>query len=346
MANKKGEIRFGMAGIKNVGEAAVKSIEAERIANGPYSSIFDMTRRINSHMVNKRCMESLARAGAFDAFENTHRAQYFYQENSDDLIFLEKIIRHATDYHARKDSMQQSLFGEAEEIHFKELTLPECRPWSKLEQLKFEKDVTGFYLSGHPLDDYQFEMEQFCNKTIEDLKQDLKPLKGKEIAFAGIVIEANHKIGKTGKPYGSFVVEDYFNFISLTMFSEEYLRWKHLLEEGQYVFLKARIESRFDSPDQMTIRINQVILLSEVMEKFSKVLSLTLILNELTVDTISKLHQAAKQSKGKCNMRIRVHDPEENVTIDLPSRKYRVNPKEMINALVELPEVHVRVFGE
>jgi DNA polymerase-3 subunit alpha len=346
VANKKGEIRFGMAGIKNVGEAAVKSIEAERIANGPYSSIFDMTRRINSHMVNKRCMESLARAGAFDAFENTHRAQYFYQENSDDLIFLEKIIRHATDYHARKDSMQQSLFGEAEEIHFKELTLPECRPWSKLEQLKFEKDVTGFYLSGHPLDDYQFEMEQFCNKTIEDLKQDLKPLKGKEIAFAGIVIEANHKIGKTGKPYGSFVVEDYFNFISLTMFSEEYLRWKHLLEEGQYVFLKARIESRFDSPDQMTIRINQVILLSEVMEKFSKVLSLTLILNELTVDTISKLHQAAKQSKGKCNMRIRVHDPEENVTIDLPSRKYRVNPKEMINALVELPEVHVRVFGE
>jgi DNA polymerase-3 subunit alpha len=346
VANKRGEIRFGMAGIKNVGEAAVKSIAEERVANGPYVSIFDMTRRINSHMVNKRCMESLAKAGAFDCFENTHRAQYFFQENTDDLIFLEKIIRHATDYHARKDSMQQSLFGEAEEIHFKELTLPECRPWSKLEQLKFEKDVTGFYMSGHPLDDYQFEMEQFCNKTIEDLKQDLKPLKGKEITFAGIVIEANHKIGKTGKPYGSFVVEDYFNFISLTMFSEEYLKWKHMLEEGQYVFLKARIESRFDSPDQMTIRISQVILLSEVMEKFSKTLSLTLVLKELTPETIHKLHQAAKQHKGKCNMRIRVHDPEENVTIDLPSRKFRVNPREMIRALAEASEIHIRIFGE
>ncbi|MCX6267642.1 MAG: DNA polymerase III subunit alpha [Bacteroidetes bacterium] len=346
VANKKGEIRFGMAGIKNVGEAAVKSIVDERITNGPYSSIFDMTRRINSHMVNKRCMESLAKAGAFDCFENTHRAQYFYQENSDDLIFLEKIIRHATDYHARKDSIQQSLFGEAEEFHFKEITLPECRPWSKLEQLKFEKDVTGFYMSGHPLDDYQFEMDQFCNKTIEDLKQDLKPLKGKEITFAGIVIEANHKIGKTGKPYGSFVVEDYFNFISLTMFSEEYLKWKHMLEEGQYVFLKARIESRFDSPDQMTIRINQVILLSEVMEKFTKVLSLTIILNELMADTIYKLHQAASKSKGKCQMRIRVHDPEENITIDLPSKKYKVNPKEMIRALTEMPEIQIRVFGE
>ncbi|MDP1623569.1 MAG: DNA polymerase III subunit alpha [Bacteroidales bacterium] len=346
VANKKGEIRFGMAGIKNVGEAAVKSIVAERIANGPYSSIFDMTRRINSHMVNKRCMESLAKAGAFDCFENTHRAQYFFQENSDDLIFLEKIIRHATDYHARKDSIQQSLFGEEEEIHFEEVTLPDCRPWSKLEQLKFEKEVTGFYMSGHPLDDYYLEMENFCSKTIEDLKQDLKPLKGKDVTFAGIVIEANHRIGKTGKPYGSFVVEDYFNFISLTMFSEEYLKWKHMLEEGQYVFLKARIEPRFDNPDQMTIRINQVVLLPDVMEKFSKTLSLTVLLDELTVDTIHKLHEATKQHKGICHMRIRVHDPEENITIDLPSRKYRINAREMIRTLTELPEIQFRVIGD
>ena len=345
-ANKKGEIRFGMAGIKNVGEAAVTSLVEERTANGPYASIFDMTRRINSHTVNKRCMESLAKAGAFDCFENTHRAQYFYQENSDDMTFLEKLIRHATDYHARKDSMQQSLFGEAEEVHFPELTMPDCRPWSKLEQLKFEKEVTGFYMSGHPLDDYKYEMDQFCSKTIEDLKQDLKPLKGKDITFAGIVIDANHKIGKTGKPYGSFVVEDYFNFISLTMFSEEYLKWKHMLGEGQYVFLKARIESRFDSPDQMTIRINQVTLLPEVMEKFSKVLSLTLTLSDLALETIHKLHHAAKLHKGKCLMRIRIQDPVENFTIDLPSKKYKVNPKDMINALAEMPEIQFRVFGE
>jgi DNA polymerase-3 subunit alpha len=346
VANKKGEIRFGMAGIKNVGEAAVRSIAEERIAHGPYANIFDLTRRINSHAVNKRCMESLAKAGAFDCFENTHRAQYFFQENSDDLIFLEKIIRHATDYHARKDSMQQSLFGEAEEIQLKELSLPECRPWSKLEQLKFEKDVTGFYMSGHPLDDYLVELNQFCNVTIEDLKQDLKPLKGKDITFAGIVIEANHKIGKTGKPYGSFVVEDYFNFISLTLFSEEYLKFKHFLEEGQYVFLKARVESRFDNADQMTIRVNQVLLLSDVMEKFSKVISLTMAINDLTVDTIYKLHHFAKQHKGRCHLRIRVLDPDENVTIDLPSRKYKVNAREMISALNDFPEIQVRVIGE
>ncbi|MCK9219387.1 MAG: DNA polymerase III subunit alpha [Bacteroidales bacterium] len=346
VANKKGEIRFGMAGIKNVGEAAVQSIVEERVKNGPFANIFDLTRRVNSHMVNKRCMESLAKAGAFDCFENTHRSQYFYQENSDDLLFLEKILRHATDFHARKDSMQQSLFGESEEVQLKELALPDCRPWTKLEQLKYEKEVTGFYMSGHPLDDFRFEIEQFCNVSIDELKQDLKPFKGKEITFAGIVIEAQHKTGKTGKSYGSFAVEDYFNFIHLMVFSEEYLKWKHFLEEGQYVFIKARIESRFDNPDQMSIRVNNIILLSEVMDKLAKVLYLTIGLDELSVETVKTLHQLTKQHKGKCALRIRILDVIDNVAVDLPSKKYRVNAREMIHALSELPDIQVKVIGD
>ena len=345
-ANRKGEIRFGMAGIKNVGEAAVKSIVEERTLNGPFSSIFDVTRRINSHLINKRCMESLARAGAFDCFENTHRAQYFHQENSEDSIFLEKVMRHAADYHARKDSIQQSLFGEEEEVSFREISLPDCRPWSKLEQLKYEKDVTGFYMSGHPLDDYRLEMEQYCSVTVEDLKQDLKPFKGRELTFAGTVIEANHRIGKTGKPYGSFVVEDYYNFISLTVFSEDYLRWKHMLAEGQYVFVKARVEQRFEAPDQLVLRIGQMTLLAEVLEKFTRTISLTIQVADITPDLVKKLHGLAKQHKGKCQLRIRIQDVEEQVTVDLPSRKFKVNPKEFIPELAALPEIHVRIFGE
>ena len=119
-----------------------------------------------------------------------------------------------------------------------------------------------------------------------------------------------------------------------------------MLEAGQYVFLKARIESRFDSPDQMSIRVNQVTLLPEVLEKFSKMLSVTVFLNDLSVESISKLVQAAKFHKGKCSMRIRIHDPLENTTIDLPSKKFRVNPKEMIGALAEMPEFQVRVVGK
>ncbi len=346
VVNKRGEIRFGMAGIKNVGEAAVQSLIEERSKNGPYTSIFDISRRVNSHTLNKRCLESLAKAGAFDCFEDTHRAQYFYQENSDDQIFLEKIIRHATEYHARKDSMQQSLFGEAEEVQLKELSLPECRPWSKLEQLKFEKEITGFYMSGHPLDDYRLEMDQFCNVTIENLKSDLRPLKGKEVAFAGIIIETNHKIGKTGKPYGSFIVEDYYNFMSLTVFSEEYLRWKHFLDEGQYVFIKARIEPRFDNPDQLVVRVNTITLLPEVIEKNARGLLVTLRLNELIPDLIVVLQQLVKKNKGKGYLRIRISDEDENLLIDLPSRKFRVNIKEMVIALALNPEIQMRILTD
>jgi DNA polymerase-3 subunit alpha len=345
VANKRGEIRFGMAGIKNVGEAAVQALVDERKKNGPFTSIFDLTRRVSSHNVNKRCLESLARAGAFDCFENTHRAQYFYQENSDDSPFLDKIIRHTADYHARKDSMQVSLFGDEESVHFSELNLPECRPWSKLEQLKYEKEVTGFYMSGHPLDDYQFEIEHYCNVNIDDLKQDLKPFKGKDISFAGIVIESQHKVGKTGKPFGSFVVEDYFNYIQLTVFSEEFLKWKHFLDEGQYLFIKARVEGRFDNPDQLSVRVNQVILLPEILEKFCKVVSLTISLDEINENMISRLQESAGKHPGNSRFRIRLTDPEEGFSIDLPSRKYRVNPKEVIDELRSFPEINIRVEG-
>ncbi len=344
VANKKGEIRFGMAGIKNVGESAVEALVQERAKNGPFQSIFDLTRRISSHLINKRCLESLAKAGAFDCFENSHRAQYFYQENSEDSAFLDKIVRHTADYHARKESMQVSLFGDSEEIQLTELTLPECRPWSKLDQLKHEKEVTGFYMSGHPLDDYQFEMQHYCNVNIDMLKQDLKPFRGKDIAFAGIVIESQHKTGKTGKPFGSFVVEDYYNFIALTVFSEDFLKWKHLLEEGQYVFIKARVEGRYDNPDQLSVRISHVQLLPELLEKNCKTISLTTTLDDITPEMIRALHGMANGIKGGTRLRIRIIDNYEGISVDLPSRKFRVNAKEFFESARLIPELEVRII--
>ena len=249
------------------------------------------------------------------------------------------------DFHARKDSMQQSLFGDSDEVNYPEISLPDCRPWSKLEQLKFEKEVTGFYMSGHPLDDFQFEIEQFCTVTIEDLKQDMKPLRGKEITFAGIVLEATHKIGKTGKPFGTFIIEDYYNFISINIFSEDYLRWKHLLEAGQYLFLRGRIESRFDNPDQLVVKVTQINLLQEVLEKMTKALVITFPLNDITPEIVTKLLSRAKQSKGRSALRIRIVDPIENIVIEMPSRKYKVNPREFINLMNDLYEFPIRAIG-
>ncbi|MFH1160328.1 MAG: DNA polymerase III subunit alpha [bacterium] len=344
--NKKDEIRFGMAGIKNVGESAVMSIVEERIKNGPFTSIFDLTTRVNSHAVNKRCLEALAKAGAFDCFEHTHRAQYFYQEPGDETIFLEKIIRHANDHLARKNSAQQSLFGEEVETGLAELTLPECQPWSRIEQLKHEKEITGFYMTGHPLDDFKVEMESFCTVTLEKLKADMKEFKNKDVSFAGTVIAAAHKMGKNAKPYGTFTVEDYLDSINLFIYSEDYLKWRHLLEEGMFVHVKARVENRFDTPDQLRVKVTSMALLSEVMEKYARNLSVNVVLNELTGEVVRKIHEVAKSHRGKTNLRIRISDPEDNLTIDLPSRKFKVNPKEMMDLLLDSEEFEVRVFQE
>jgi len=337
--NRRGEIRFGMAGIKNVGEAAVMAITEERKKNGPFTSIFDFTRRISSHHINKRCMEALARAGAFDCFEGTHRAQLFHKENGDETTFLESVLRHATDFHSRQASSQQSLFGEAEVVEMVDLKLPDCPPWSRREQLRYEKEITGFYMSGHPLDEFKLEIGHFCNVTTEQLKSDLRPFKGKEVSFAGTVIAVTHKVGKNGKPFGSFVIEDYTDFVSVSLFSEDYLRFKHMMEEGQHVFIKLKIEPRYDNPDQLNLRVQHVSLLAEVLEKNSKMLILTFPVSELNDGTVELVYQLVKKHKGKCQLRIRVFDPEESISIDLPSKKFRVNAKEIVNSLMDFPGI-------
>jgi len=343
VVNKRGEIRFGMAGIKNVGEAAVGNIIAEREKNGPFSDIFDLTRRVTSHHLNKRSLESLAKAGAFDCFEGSHRAQYFYQENSDDSIFLEKVIRNAADYHARQSSMQQSLFGDAEEVQIRLPALPDCRPWTKLELLKEEKEVTGFYMTGHPLDDFYDELNNLCNSTIEDLKSDLKPFRGKEVVFGGVVLEANQRTGKTGKPYGSFVVEDYLNFMTLNVFSEDYMKWQHLLKEGLFLFIRARVEPRYDNPDQFTLRVLHISLLEEAFEKFAKLVVMTIPLQTITAEFTDKLFRIAREHKGKCPLKLRIYDEQEHITIELPSKKVRVNPRDFLLACKPFQEIQIRV---
>ncbi len=337
--NRRGEIRFGMAGIKNVGEAAVMAITDERKKHGPFFSIFDFTRRISSHHINKRCMEALAKAGAFDGFDGMHRAQLFHKENGDETTFLESVIRHATDYHSRKSSSQQSLFGEAEVVEMVDLRLPDCPPWSRLEQLRYEKEITGFYMSGHPLDDYKLEIDQFCDVTTEQLKADLRPYKGKEVCFAGTVVSATHKTGKTGKPFGSFAIEDYVDFVSVSLFSEDYLRFKHFMEEGQHVFIRVKIEPRYDNPDQLTLKVLHVSLLAEVIEKHARSLTLTFPIEELNAETVDKIQKLVKHHKGKCQLRIRVADPMETFIIELPSKRFRVNAKELIQAMADFPGI-------
>ena len=341
--NKTGEIRFGMAGIKNVGENAVLSIIEERKKNGDFKDIVDFITRIDLRSVNRRCIESLAKAGAFDCFTGTHRAQYFIQQNGEEANFLEKLIKFGNDFQARASSSQHSLFGDEDKTMIPTIEIPPCEPLTKLEQLRQEKEIIGFYLTGHPMDDFRLEIDNFCNVSVGDLRMDLKSYKGKEVTFAGTVISSTHKTGKTGKPYGAFVVEDYFDSIQLNLFSEEYLRLKHFLDAGTYVFIKGKVEARFDSPDQFSLRVNSISLLSEIFEKNAKTLTLILSLKELQGETVSTLKSTVKKHKGKCALRIQIKDEEEKLNVELPSKKFRIDAKELALELNKFPEIQVKI---
>jgi len=244
--NKKGEIRFGIGAIKGVGENAVNALIEERQANGPFENILDLTRRVNLRTVSRRSLEALAMAGAFDNFEGTHRAQYFQKENGDGLSFLEKVMKHAAEFQALKSGIQVSLFGGDSDEQMPEVKMPVCEPWSNLEQLRNEKEVTGFYMSGHPLDDYKAELAAFSKNTISDIREEnIKRLLGQQVVFGGIISSVNHRISKQNKPYGSFVIEDIDDSIQLTLFSEDYLRMKYLLEKAWLCWLPEQCRNGF-----------------------------------------------------------------------------------------------------
>jgi DNA polymerase-3 subunit alpha len=343
VVNKKGQIRFGMAGIKNVGENAVQSIIEERTENGPFRDIFEFLSRVDLRSVNKRSLESLAKAGGFDSFPGTHRAQYFYKIPGEEVFFLEKLLRYANDVQARASSRQHSLFGGEQEVMLPRIELPACAPWKKMDQLKFEKEIIGFYMSGHPLDEFRLEIENFCTVSVGELKTDMKLFKGREVIFAGIITEATHRTGKTGKPFGTFIVEDYFDSIQIMLFSEEFLKMKHFLEVDSFVHIKARVESRYDAPDQMNLRINTVTMLQEVFEKFAKSITVSLSLQDVTKENIAFLHTLARKHKGKNLLRIQVKDDEERLCVELPSKKFRVEAKEFSRGLTGSPDFSFKI---
>ena len=233
--NDDNAIRFGMGAVKGVGESAVSAIIESR-KESKYNSIFDFAKRVDLRSANKKAFDSLVLAGAFDSIDSAHRAQYFC-ENEEGQTFIEKAIRFGSKYQERKNSAQTNLFADFGEMSLAEPEFPQCENWTKLNQLKKEKDVVGIYISGHPLDEYMDSVRFFSNIKLNDLKN-LNPLIDKEVRIAGIIGEVEHKISKNGKGWATFILEDYYESYELRIFGEEYLKFKHFLIENNFVCLK------------------------------------------------------------------------------------------------------------
>jgi DNA polymerase III subunit alpha len=325
VVNNKGEIRFGLGAIKGVGEGAVENIVMERDTGGPFKNIFDFSKRVNLRAVNKRVFESLAKAGAFDGFPDCHRAQFFFSDDHGLTNFIDRIIRHTNQVIQRENTSQMNLFDNNEEVHFPDPEMPECPMWDKLEMLRHEKDVTGMYISGHPLDDYKIQINHLCSIGIGDLKN-LYALKNKEVSFAGIITSAIHKHTKTGKPYGSFQIEDYSDSHQLFLFSEDYLKMKHFLEDQQFVYIKAKIQENRFNTNQIEIKVKSIELLSDLAEKTLTELTLFLPISDVDDALLNHLLKNIRNHAGKSRLKVKIVDRTESNNLDLVSRKIKIEP--------------------
>jgi DNA polymerase-3 subunit alpha len=243
----------------------------------------------------------LALAGGFDGFTETHRAQYFHHDG-DGITFLEKAIRYGSKFQENENSSQVSLFGDASEVQIAEPQVPPCDEWSTMEKLAKEKEVVGIYISGHPLDDYKFEMKYFCSTKLESLKN-LEQHLGKNLSFGGIVTNVQHRTAKNGKGWATFVLEGYDESYEFRIFDEEYLKYRHFLLQNQFVYFKINVKEGWVNREtgkksDPRIQFLDAKMLADVLPTFAKKLILMFPINEVKERVITELNQIFSENKG------------------------------------------------
>ncbi|MDK2773245.1 MAG: DNA polymerase III subunit alpha, partial [Flavobacterium sp.] len=305
--NEDYAVRFGMGAIKGVGQGAVDTIVENR-KDGKYKSIFDLAKRIDLRAANKKAFENLALAGGFDGFGDTHRAQYFHDEG-DGITFLEKAMRYGSKFQENENSAQVSLFGDASEVQIPEPVVPPCEEWSTMEKLAKEKEVVGIYISGHPLDDYKYEMKYFCNTKLEHLN-DLNPFIGKNVSVGGIITKVEHRTAKNGKGWGMFTLEGYDESYEFRIFGEEYLKFRHFLIQNNFTFLKFVVKEGWVNAEgkrsDPKIQFLDVKMLQDVLPSFAKKLVLQFNITELSENLIQSLFDLFQKEKGDHQVTIEV----------------------------------------
>jgi DNA polymerase III subunit alpha len=343
--NKKGQIRFGLAAIKGVGEAAVDSIVEERQKNGEYKDIFDFVSRINVRQVNKRSLESLAFAGAFDCFPEVQRSHYFAIDPQDNINFIDKIVRYASRMAELKAQATASLFGELGAGTGNDIAkprIPTSEPWSVMEQLKNEKEVVGVYISGHPLDEYKTEIANFCNSNTGQLE--LRPNVAQ--TFAGIVTKVNVRTSGNGNQFMIFTIEDYAGNYEFALFSKDYIQFERFIALDRMLFIHGSYQLKNRHMDQKVFKIQSIELLSEILSDRTKEIKLRLDLTRLNNPQLDLLQETLERNKGDKKLTIEVFDEHEKIGMDFLSRKMQVSiTKSLISELRELENVAFKLIS-
>ncbi|WP_447641371.1 MULTISPECIES: DNA polymerase III subunit alpha [Chitinophagaceae] len=345
--NAHGHIRFGMGGLKGVGEAAIESILEERKKNGNYKDVFDFIKRVNQRTVNKRSIESLVYSGAFDEFKEMHRGQYFNIQAGETVNNIERIIKYGN---AVQSSGQESmsLFGD---MGMPEIPTPKilpCDEWSLIEKLEKEKDVTGIFISGHPLDRFKFEMMHYGIMTLAEFNElkagtEKKPSVGRNYRIAGLVTNAQHRLTKTGREFGIIALEDFTEKSEIALWSDDYIKFKNYVEAGLIVIVNGHFKSRYNS-DVLEFKITSLTLMEDIKKNMTQNIDIKLTSEMVTPEFVQFMTSNINQHKGKTAVKFKIYDREENFVVSMFSANSGVEMNDdLCDYLLAMPDVEVNV---
>lgn len=308
--NHKGDIRFGLAAIKGLGDSAAQAIIDEREKNGPYKSIFDFAQRIPFANVNRKAFESLALSGGFDSFGI--RREEFFAQNAKGEVFLDTLVRYGQLYQQEKQQMQNSLFGGFDDgVEIATPPIPKTdERWSDIEKLNKERDLVGIYLSAHPLDKYKIVLDNLCNAKCTELADRCAALYDREdVTLGGIVTGVQTRFSaKTNKPWGIVTLEDFEGSGELVLFGEDWLNLNGKFIEGAAVYITGKMQPRFRDSEQKEFKVLNVELLQTVKEKAIDRITIQLTTDLLNDEVVAELNELVAEHPGKTKLFFQLRD--------------------------------------
>ncbi len=330
-ATKDGRIRFGLAGIKGVGVSCVDSIVEERGKNGLYKDIFDFVQRINTGACNRKALESMALAGAFDDFKEIKREDFF-EVNPRNETFSEILMRFGQRYQASQQEMQNSLFGAMGGVEVATPAIPKAEPWSQLEILNRERELVGMYLSAHPLDPYYMEVTYGCNTKLAEVKDKSKDL-DKELIMGGLVVDFQTRMGKKGQ-FGILKIEDYTGSFEFMLFGNKFVDFQKFGVLGLAIVVTGAYEKPYRDTDTPRFNVRSIDLLENLKGKMVK--NIVLSLNDSDLNNVDFLKQnLGKDGDNCCDLYFRMKDQVSGNYVMLRSKQHLAVDKHLLEGLRE-----------
>ena len=337
--NQAGDIRFGLAAIKGIGVNVVEGIIKERNEGGPFTSIHDFIERVDMGCgINRRTIESLALAGAFDCFTDIKREDFFETNNRDES-FSEQLVRYGQLFQRDKQQQAASLFDDVADQSLTTAGRPPVKPavpWPDAERLAKERELVGMYLSAHPLDPYYMDLTYGTTSIKDFTSEEAEPVENKEIKLGGMVTDFQTRTSKNGDPFGILRLEDLTGSTELRLFGRQFSEFNGYGVPGSQILVVGKFQRRFANGD-LRFNISRIGLLSE--ERGSVIRGIVINVDaERVNETLCALMRdhSVSTDKDLGELRLRIYDSKMNRAVTLNSGLRIPVNRALINMLNDL----------